>query len=330
MVGGEVAVRYPSVRRLRIATRSSPLARLQAETVAARLTALARDRSIGPAGRLRPLRVELCFVDTTGDRRLDLPIAALGGSGAFVAEVTRVLLEGGADLAVHSAKDLPASPRDEQCCIGAFPVRSDPLDALVGSTLAGLAPGAVVATGSVRRRAQLAHVRPDLRFMELRGNIGTRLSRVPHGGAIVVASAALERLGLDAEIAEHLPVSTMLPQVGQGALAVECRTDDAEVRELLAAIDDDSVRRAVTAERAFLAALGGGCDLPVGALATLAPEGWIRLECLIASEDGAVVLRRHGSGRDPTALGRKLATELLSADGAPELGGRHLEREGRE
>src|SRR5207244_454712 len=181
--------------------------------------------------------------------------------------VQAAVLDGRADVAVHSAKDLPPGSADG-LVIAAIPERDDSRDALVGSTLEGLPVGARVGTGSVRRRAQLAGLRPDLTFASLRGNIDTRLAKADAFGAIVMAAAALERLGRRPAVAEVLDPSVLLPQVAQGALAVECREDDGETRAALAAIEHEPSRRAVDAERAFLAELGGGCDLPVGAYAT--------------------------------------------------------------
>ena len=183
------------------------------------------------------LAVELVLITTSGDQRRDVPVWELGGQGVFVKEVQAAVLDGRADLAVHSAKDLP-SWTAEGLVLEAVLERADARDALVGSRLADLQPGALVATGSVRRRAQLAWVRPDLTFAGLRGNIGTRLDRVPDGGAVVVAAAALARLGLLGRAAEILPPAIMLPQVGQGAIAVECRAGDGDTRAALAAIDD--------------------------------------------------------------------------------------------
>jgi len=245
-----VSVASPSA--LRLATRGSRQALGQSGAVAATITA-----STGRA-------VELVTVETTGDVRLDVPLHVIGGQGVFVKEVQRAVLDGRADLAVHSAKDLPSEPADG-LVIAAFCARRDPRDALVGAELGALAEGSTVATGSVRRRAQLQRVRPDLRFAELRGNIDRRLSKVPEGGAIVMAVAALDILGLTDRIAETLAVDEFVPAVGQGCVAVECRSDDPTTRDALAAIDHAPTRHAVEVERAFLAELGSGCSLPVGA-----------------------------------------------------------------
>src|SRR4051812_40376032 len=210
-------------RVLRAATRGSRLARLQTDLVAAMLGT--------------DVAVEPVVVTTTGDRVTDVPIHAIGGQGVFVKEVQQAVLDGRADVAVHSAKDLPSGPAPDGLVLAAVPPRGDARDALVGSTLAGLAPGARVATGAVRRRAQLAVLRPDLVYDDLRGNVDTRLGKVPDGGAIVVARAALERLGRSDRIAEVMPVEQMVPQVGQGALAVECRRDDDRVRDRLGKVE---------------------------------------------------------------------------------------------
>jgi hydroxymethylbilane synthase len=262
--------------------------------------------------------VELVLTETRPDRRLDVPIASFGGQGAFVAEVEAVVLAGQADVAVHSAKDLPSREGSSAMVLAAVPERARVEDALVGSRLAELRAGALIATGSARRRAQLAWLRPDLGFAELRGNIGTRLERVPPGGAIVVALAALERLGLQDQAAEVFPTSVVLPQVGQGAIALRCRCDDKATLEALASIDDLPAHRCVLAERAFLARLGGDCDTPVGALACMEGEG-VAVEGLVASLDGHVLTRRREWGTDPVATGTALAEAMLVLDGAAAL-----------
>ena len=286
-----------SDRVLRIATRGSDLALWQAERVAEMLGS--------PA--------ELVIIETRGDQDTTSPIHAIGGTGVFVKEVQEAVLRGEADLAVHSAKDLPAITV-EGLILAAVPERADARDALVGSRLDKLPQGASIGTGSVRRRSQLAALRPDLEFGELRGNIGTRLKKAADFDAIVVASAALDRLGLGDRISERLEPSAMLPQVAQGALAVECRLDDAEALVALAAIDDAIAHLAVKAERAFLAALGGGCDVPVGAYATIKSGGMISMQALVAQEDVSAVRRAKGVGSDPDALGRSLCA-LLMEDG---------------
>lgn len=299
----------PGTRRrtLRFATRGSPLALKQAEIVRELV-----DRSLGGQ-----VETELVIVETAGDRTQNLPLHEVGGQGIFVKDVERAVLEGRADAAVHSAKDLPASA--PVLPIVAVPPRGDPRDALVGCRLAELRPGAKVATGSVRRRAQLAWMRPGLTFVELRGNIGTRLSKLPTGGAVVVAAAALARLGLSDQAAEILSPLTMLPQVGQGTIAVCARPDDEDVASLLAAVDDAPSRRGLEAERAYLAAVGGGCELPVGAYCRVDEDGRITLDAMIASLDGHTIVRESMTGADPRMVGAALAKLVLDQSGARSL-----------
>lgn len=291
------------------ATRASPLARWQTDRVA---------QLLAPHG----VQVDAVVVSTVGDERLDVPIHAMGGKGVFVTEVQRAVLDGRADIAVHSMKDLP-SITEPGLVLAAVPERADVRDALVGARLADLAEGASVATGSIRRRAQLAALRPDLVFSELRGNIATRLGKAADFDAIVMAAAAIVRLGIEPEVWEALPVDVMLPQVGQGALAVECRADDTSTLALLGAIDDAEAHRLTDAERSFLATLGGDCDLPAAAHATAeAPGAEITLRSLLAAEDGAVVLRDERRGLDGALLGSEAATALLDGGGRALLGPR--------
>ena len=299
-----------AARPLRAATRGSALARWQAEHIASLLAAA------HPG-----VEVELVVVETAGDRRLDVPIWEMGGKGVFATEVQAAVLEGRADLAVHSGKDLPSLPTDG-LVLAAVPTRGDARDALVGSTLDALPPGARIGTGSVRRRAQLANLRPDLTFGGLRGNMATRLAKAADFDAIVVASVAFERLGLGQHLTEVLEPSVLLPQVAQGALAVECRTDDAELRGLLAGVEDPLSRRCVDAERGFLAELGGDCNLPAGANATFTTDGRLRVDALLASLDGRIVLRHSVEGAadaDPADLGRSVARHLVGPAGGAAL-----------
>ena len=287
------------MRQLRAATRGSPLARWQAEHIAGLLSSLDAE-----------IAVELVVVETKGDRQLDVPIWELGGKGVFAKEVQEAVLDGRADFAVHSAKDLP-SVAVAGLVLASVPERGDPRDALVGSTLADLPQGAEVATGSLRRQSQLAAVRPDLRFVGLRGNMRSRVDQAANHHAVVVAAIALDRLGWADDIAERLPTDLVLPQVGQGALAIETRADG-DLLELLGAIEDADTRRCVDAERAFLAELGGDCSLPAAAYATLS-AGRLSIEGRLLSVDGRTVLRHTGS--DGAAVARHLldhgGTDLL-------------------
>ena len=292
---------------LRAATRGSPLARWQAEHVATLLRAVEPD-----------VTVELVVVDTQGDRRLDVPIWELGGKGVFAKEVQAAVLDGRADFAVHSAKDLPAVTVPG-LVMAAVPERGDPRDALVGCTLANLPQGAEVATGSLRRQVELLRHRPDLRFVSLRGNMQTRLAKATEHDAVVVAAVALDRLGLGDQIAERLSTDTMLPQVAQGALAVECQEDDADVRSLLGRIEHAPSRRCVDAERAFLAELGGDCTLPAGAHAVLDGEA-LHLSAFLASPDGRTMLRTTIEGPG-LAIGADAARELRERGGPALLDG---------
>lgn len=289
---------------LRVATRGSEQARTQAGHVADRLAAATG----------RP--VELVLIETSGDRVRDRPIWEIGGQGVFTKEVQYAVLEGRADIAVHSAKDLPSSWTTEGLVLASVPERADPRDALAGRALADLAPGATVATGSVRRRTQLAHLRPDLTFVGLRGNIPTRIGRAddPDVDAVVVAVAGATWVGLAHRLADVFEVATMVPQVGQGALAIECRVDDGATREAVAAIEHADSRRRVDAERAFLAHLGGGCELPVGAHAVVDGSGRLHVVGLIASADGREIVRGEAVGED-VRVGAELATRLLAEGG---------------
>jgi hydroxymethylbilane synthase len=282
---------------LRAATRGSELALWQARHIASLLE--------------EP--VEEVVVETTGDRNHDTPIWEIGGRGVFVKEVQAAVLEGRADFAVHSAKDLPAQNVPGLVLV-AVPERGDARDALVGRTLEELPAGARVATGAVRRRAQLASLRPDLTFAGIRGNVDTRLRKATQFSAVMMAAAALQRLGRIEQAAELLDPRVVVPQVAQGALAVECREDDDGIREKLAAIEHGPSRRAVDAERAYLAELGGGCDLPVGAHAQVV-DGTIRMTAVLATLDGRIVIRSTRQGDDPEELGRSVASEILDECG---------------
>lgn len=288
---------------VRIATRASALARWQAERVASLLDA----------------PTELVLVTTAGDRDQSSELHAIGGQGVFTKEVQQAVLDGRADITVHSAKDLPALT-PEGLTLAAVPERADARDALVGSTLDALPSGARVGTGSVRRQSQLAALRTDLSFGPLRGNIETRLRKRAEMGydAVVIAYAALQRLGLDDDADDVLDPAVLLPQVGQGALAVECRADDDAVRERLRAIDNPAAHRAVATERAFLAELGGGCELPCAGYARV--DGTrITIEVLLARLDGHLVVRAQAAGEHAPTVGVAAARELLDVQGGRAL-----------
>ena len=298
---------------MRLATRGSPLALHQTETVATLL------RVAHPG-----LDVDVCVVRTRGDRDASAPLDQIGGQGVFVTEVEAAVADGRADAAVHSAKDMP-SVMAPSFVLGAVPPRADPRDALVGCRLAELPAGALIATGSARRRAQLAYLRPDLVFRDLRGNMARRVGAAGAGGvtAVVVALAAMERLGWLDQVTDVLDPVDVLPQAGQGAVAVQCRADDDRTRALLGVVDHDATHRAVRAERAVLATLGGSCKVPVGALAEAlgAPGGSdgaraLRVSGLVASADGHTVIRLSREGDDPEAVGTAVARALLDGGGA--------------
>ncbi|WP_293649613.1 hydroxymethylbilane synthase [uncultured Pantoea sp.] len=289
----------------RIATRQSPLALWQAHYVQQRLMAA------HPG-----LRVELVPMVTKGDVILDTPLAKVGGKGLFVKELELAMLEDRADLAVHSMKDVPV----------AFPLglglvticeREDPRDAFVSNhydSLDALPQGAVVGTSSLRRQSQISERRPDLVIRSLRGNVGTRLSKLDAGeyDAIILAAAGLKRLGLESRIRQPLPAEISLPAVGQGAVGIECRLDDSELISLLQALNHDDTAVCVKAERAMNTRLEGGCQVPIGSFALLEGDQlWLR--GLVGAPDGSVMVRgeRRGSRAEAEAMGVSLADELL-------------------
>lgn len=308
------AASIPTTSRssLVIGTRGSRLAVWQAEWVQARL------REIAPA-----LPVTLQRIKTSGDKILDVPLAKIGGKGLFVKEIEEALLQGEIDLAVHSMKDVPTVLPDalEILCVAA---REDARDALIsregrkGLTLGQLPAGALIGTSSLRRQSQLLHHRPDLKIEMLRGNVETRLRKLKQGDydAIVLAAAGLRRMGWDGEVTEYLSLEVSLPAIGQGALAIEGRREDAFVRALLSELDDPTTHTAVTAERAFLDRLQGGCQVPIAAHATI-ERNRLSLDGLIASPDGAALIRdsEDGAASDARALGIRLADRLLAAGG---------------
>jgi hydroxymethylbilane synthase len=262
-------------------------------------------------------------VITTGDRKLDQPLPEIGGKGLFTQELETALRAGEIDFVVHSLKDLPVQDLPD-LVIAAMPVRENPHDVLISAhnwTLESLPTGARVGTSSLRRGAQLLHARPDLLLLPLRGNVDTRIRKALAGeyDAIILAAAGVYRLGLQAHVRQELPLESMLPAPGQGALAVQCRADDERMRLLLRAIDDAHTRQAVSAERAFLQGMGGGCSAPIAAFGHV-QEGQLFLTGLVASVDGQHAIRVAGSaGPDEAlALGQQLARQALE-QGARDL-----------
>jgi hydroxymethylbilane synthase len=299
-----------SNRRLRLGTRASPLARWQADWVAGELRRLGHE-------------IELVPLSTRGDQERAVSLGAIGGQGVFTKELQRALLCDEIDLAVHSLKDLPTEPV-AGLELGAIPPRAPTADALVcrkWRSFAELPAGAAIGTGSPRRRAQLWHARPDLRMLDIRGNVDTRLRKLSDGEyhALILAQAGLGRLGLQAEITELLAEDLMLPAVGQGALGIEIRSSDADLLAWLSPLDDADTRAATTAERALLAALRGGCLAPVGAKGEVS-EGQLHLRGAVLSGDGSVRLSAEQNGLPGEAglIGRRVAETLL-AQGAASL-----------
>jgi hydroxymethylbilane synthase len=292
-----------------IGTRGSRLALWQAEWIQARLKAIAPDVS-----------VTLQTIKTSGDRFTDVPLAMIGGKGLFVKEIEEALLKGEIDLAVHSMKDVPTVLPDglEILCV---PPREDPHDVLISRDavpLGRLPQGARVGTSSLRRQSQLLHHRPDLQIKMLRGNLDTRLRKLREDGfeAIVLAAAGLRRMGWLDQVTEYLPFEVSLPAIGQGALGLEGRRDDHFVRELVKELEHPPTRTAVTAERALLARLEGGCQVPIAAHALLTGET-LTMDGVIASVDGRQLLRERIDGvrSDAQALGTRLAERLLAKGG---------------
>jgi len=293
---------------VRFGTRASSLARRQTRQVALALEA------IHPG-----LAWTETVIETAGDADRHTPLPEIGGKGLFTEALEAALLSGNIDVAVHSLKDLPIDPVPG-LAVAAIGFRADARDVLVsrnGWTLDALPEASVLGTSSLRRIAQLAALRPDLRFEALRGNVDTRL-RLAHEGrydVICIAAAGVERLGLASAVTEYLPLERVLPAPGQGALAIQCRSDDERTKALIAVIDEPAVRAAATAERAFLAGVGGGCSAPVGALAEVdGASGDLRLDAVAAAVDGTTVIRLQGRGTMRAAgdVGRRLAQEALA------------------
>lgn len=264
--------------------------------------------------------VELHKIVTKGDRILDVPLAQIGGKGLFTKEIEEALLSGAVDLAVHSLKDMP-TVLPEGLCLTAITARANVGDAFVSNKytdFAELPPGAVVGTSSLRRKAQLLAARPDLSIKDLRGNVDTRLRKLDEGlyDAVILAAAGLERLGHADRIKSLIPADVCLPAVGQGALAIECRADDAEVRAMLDFLNDLPTRQATSAERAFLGLVEGGCQVPIGVHADVRDDE-IHVEAIIAALDGSTVLRDTITGKaaDAVKLGQDLGEKMLANGG---------------
>ena len=294
-----------SGQTLRIGTRGSHLARWQSEWVADQL------RRAHPG-----LTVELVEIRTQGDRDRNSPLALIGGSGLFTKEIQRALVDRTVEVAVHSLKDLPTEPVPG-LILGAVPPREEVADALiapVGRTLDGLKPGATIGTGSLRRQAQILHLRPDLVVVDVRGNVETRLNKALAGelDGVVLAVAGLNRLGLEGRITERLGPPGFLPAVGQGALGIECRADDAATRALLAPLDHPATHRAVLAERRTLAELEGGCMMPLAAFAEETAEGLRLTACVLDAAGRERIAATVTNQGDPEALGRAVAARLRS------------------
>lgn len=265
-------------------------------------------------------QVTLKKIVTKGDRILDVPLAQIGGKGLFTKEIETELLDGTVDLAVHSLKDMP-TVLPEGLCLTAITTRANVGDAFVSNKYASfseLPQGAVLGTSSLRRKAQLLAVRPDLKIVDLRGNVDTRLRKLDEGqmDAIILAAAGLERLGHADRIREIIPTTVCLPAVGQGALAIECRSDNKEVREMLAFLNDLPTKQATDAERAFLGLIEGGCQVPIGVHAEVENDN-VKIEAVIASLNGSKVLRNNITGPAVNAadLGRKLGQQMLAEGG---------------
>ena len=298
---------------LRIATRKSPLALWQAEHVRGRLQA-----------EHPGLQIDLVTMSTQGDRVLDSPLARIGGKGLFVKELEQALLGGRADIAVHSMKDVPAE-LPEGLGIGAILEREDPRDAFVSSqfiSIGGLPQGARVGTSSLRRQCQLRAARPDLQILDLRGNVGTRLSKLDGGeyDAIVLACAGLRRLGMEERITCAISPGEMLPAIAQGVIGIECRLDDVRVADLIKPLAHAETSLRTRAERSMNAALAGGCQAPVAGYSELR-DGLIELRGLVGWPDGSEIIRADISGppEDAESMGRQLADELLARGGRPIL-----------
>ena len=283
---------------LKLGTRGSQLAMTQSQQVA------------DAVQQATDVTVELVVISTRGDRIQDKPLPEIGGKGLFTAELEAALLDGSIDFAVHSLKDLPTED-PKGLILGAIPKRVDPRDALVGCSLDELPHAAVVASGSLRRRTQIQSARPDVQLVDIRGNVPTRIKKRDDGlcSATVLAMAGLSRLGIERHDIFPLEIEQMVPAVGQGALAVQCRAGDEVVLGVLRAIEHAQTRACVEGERAFLSTFGGGCNVPAGCHITGPVDGLYRLLAVV-SDDAGNIRRVTSSGTDPTALGKQAAADL--------------------
>ncbi len=298
-------------RHIVVGSRQSALALTQTNQVIEQLRKLA-------LGEGWELEFSVKKIVTQGDRILDVTLSKVGGKGLFVKEIEQALLDGEIDLAVHSMKDMPSQLPDD-LMIGGVPRRVDARDALISRgnlTLDELPQAAIIGTSSLRRACQLRAYRPDLRIESIRGNIDTRLKKLETEGfdAILLAGAGLHRIGWQDRVSEYLSPELCVPAVGQGALGIECRKHDPEVRALLNLINDPVTERTVAAERAYLARLNGGCQVPIGAYATWQDDGsgLIQLTGIVGTPDGETMLKESLSGQDPQLVGERLAEALIN------------------
>lgn len=299
------------MKRITVGTRKSPLALTQTEWV------------LGELKKHHPdLEISMEKIVTKGDRILDVTLSKVGGKGLFIKEIEQAMYDGTVDFAVHSLKDMPTE-MPEGLMLVAITKREDPRDVVItrtGCSFADLPRGAKVGTSSLRRAAQLRNSRPDLEMVSVRGNINTRLAKLEEMGldAIVLAAAGLERMGWADKISERLSPDICIPAVGQGALAIQCRSADQHVRNILSVLNDETTRRIVTAERTLLGELNGGCQIPIGAYAEFVNDKELRLTGIVGSADGLTLLRESAVGSDPVVLGQAVSEALLNK-GASEI-----------
>jgi len=301
------------MRKIVIGSRQSSLAMTQTEHVIEQLRRISEEAGLA-------FEFEVRKIVTKGDRIVDVTLSKVGGKGLFVKEIEQAMLDGEIDMAVHSMKDMPAE-LPEGLVIGAVPLREDPRDCLISRgqvAFAELPEGAKIGTSSLRRGSQLKAARPDLTISWIRGNIDTRIRKLEEEGfdAIILATAGLRRMGWESRISELLPVELSIPAVGQGALGIECRKDDADVRKLLSLYNDEMTETTVTAERSFLKRLNGGCQIPIGAYAEVIGEQdgspLLKLVGMVGTADGDRLLKTERRGTDPEQIGLEAAEHLIA------------------